>query len=405
MEIGKADLSGESTQVRWQLATLAAVVWCASMLEAQNNSAEVQAHMARARQALAQHDLQRASQEYAEILKLDPRNAEIYTAQGTTLYALGRPAEAVKALESALQLDSTQTTAETFLGLSKSDLGRCREAEPLLRKHFNERTEPKLRRMVGLTLLNCYAGTSELDQALDLARALDKSYPGDADVLYNLAEVYSQLLNAAVAELLKQHPDSYRIHQLAGETLEAQGENARALTEYRKALGINPKVSRIHYRIGRLLASGDAGPEARREAMAHFQQELAVNPADAASEYQIAEILRKDRQLDEARKHFLRALELSPNFAEARVGLANIYVAENHFDLALKELYEAVREQPENSSAHYTRMVVYRDLGRAEDAQRELAIFKDLEARKEKDFRSQLRSLLTGKTADADKPR
>ena len=130
-----------------------------------------------------------------------------------------------------------------------------------------------------------------------------------------------------------------------------------------------------------------------------------MNPADAASEYQIAEILRKDRQLDEARKHFLRALELSPNFAEARVGLANIYVAENHFDLALKELYEAVREQPENSNAHYTRMVVYRDLGRTEDAQRELAIFKDLEARKEKDFRSQLRSLLTGKTADADKPR
>lgn len=392
-------------QSRLQISALIVLVCCPPFARAQERNAEIQAHVQRAREALAGHDLQRASQEYAEILKLDPRNSEVYTAQGATLYALGKPAEATAALEAALNLDPAQTTAEVFLGLSKSDLGRCADAVPLLRRHFNDRAEPKLRRMVGLSLLNCYAGTSQFDQALDLARALKSSYPDDADVLYNLAEVYSQLLNATVDELLKKHPDSYRIHQLAGETLEAQGENAQALKEYRKALEINPKLPRIHYRIGNLIALEGAGPEADREALAHFGQELAVNPGDAASEYQIGEILRKGRQLEEARKRFLRALELSPDFVEARVGLAKVYAAEHQSEKALRELEEAIRTRPENASAHYTLMVLYRDLGRTEDAKRELAAFQKLEAQQEKDFRSQLRSLLTGERKRGEKPR
>ena len=101
-----------------------------SELAGQTRSAEIQRRYQLAREALAQHDLQRASQEYAEILKLDPRNAEIYAALGMTLYGMGKPAEAVAALGAALNLDGTQTTAELFLGLSRSDLGQCAEAIP-----------------------------------------------------------------------------------------------------------------------------------------------------------------------------------------------------------------------------------------------------------------------------------
>ncbi len=384
---------------------LLTVLCYAPSLLAQSNSSEIQAHYKRAREAIAQHDLERATQEYAEILKLDPRNADVHAAQGATLYGMGKPAQAATALQTALTLDPGQTSAELFLGLSKSDLGQCADAVPLLRKHFNERTEPKLRRMVGLSLLNCYGGSSDLDQALELARSLKKSYPEDADVLYNLAEVYSQLLNGTVDELLKKRPDSYRVHQLAGETLEAQGQNEQAIKEYRKALEINPKVSRLHYRIGRLILLDGRGPDADREAVSHFQQELALNPGDAASEYQIGEVVRKKQQYEEARKHFTRALELASNFVEPRIGLARIDAATHQPEKALADLREALRLQPGNSSGHYALMMVYRDLGKIEDASRELAIFRKLEAEKEKDFRSQLQSLLTGKAASAEKPR
>jgi cytochrome c-type biogenesis protein CcmH/NrfG len=71
-------------------------------------------------------------------LKLDPRNTEIYTALGMNLYGMGKSAEAAAALRAALSLDGTQSTAQLFLGLSKSGLGQCTEAIPLLRKNFNE---------------------------------------------------------------------------------------------------------------------------------------------------------------------------------------------------------------------------------------------------------------------------
>lgn len=152
-------------RLKKQTSVLVVLASWTSALLAQKNSAEIQAHYQRAREAIAQHDLQRATEEYAEILKLDPRNANVYAAQGVTLYGLGKPADAAIALQTALTLDPTQTSAEVFLGVSKSDLGQCADAVPLLRKHLNERIEPKLRRMVGLSLLNCYAGSSQLDQA------------------------------------------------------------------------------------------------------------------------------------------------------------------------------------------------------------------------------------------------
>src|SRR5439155_21893796 len=134
------------------VATVALALCPAATFAGQAGPEDVRGHSRRAREALAQHDLQRAVQEYAEILKLDPRNAEVHGAQGMALYGLGKPAEAASALQTALALDSGQAMAELFLGLSRADLGQCAEAVPLLRRNFNERAEHNLRRLVGLSL-------------------------------------------------------------------------------------------------------------------------------------------------------------------------------------------------------------------------------------------------------------
>jgi tetratricopeptide (TPR) repeat protein len=379
------------------VAALALALYPAAAFAGQAGPDEVQRRSQRARDALAQHDLERAVQEYAEILKLDPRNAEVHAAQGMALYGLGKPEEAASVLQTALALDSDQAMAGLFLGLSRADLGQCAEAVPLLRKNFNDRTEHKLRRLVGLSLLNCLRATSELETALETAQALKKRYPGDADVLYYAAALYSQLWNAAVADLVRAAPASYRVHQVAGEALEAQGREEQALKEYQKALDLNPKALRVHYRIGRLLLRMGKDADAVGKAAAHFRQELAVNPRDAASEYEIGEILRKARKPDEAAKRFLHALELAANYVDARVGLAKIYADQGQPAKAVAELEQAIRAEPENAPAHYALMLVYRDLGRDQDAGRELDLFQKLQGERERDFRSLLQSLLSAK--------
>ena len=363
---------------------------------AQSRSAATEQHYQRARDALAAHDLQRASQEYAEILKLDPQNAEILTAQGMTLYGLGRPSEAATNLKAALSSNPGQTKAELFLGLSQADLGQCAEAVGLLRKHFNLESEARLRRLAGISLLSCYLATSELDQAVELGRTLKQSFPGDPDVLYQLASVYSRLWNQTVSEIVAKSPDSFRVHQIAAEALESQGNHQQAIKEYRRAVESNPKAPHLHYRIGRLLLADGKNADTDTKALESFKQELAVNPQDALTHYEMGEIFRRKRDSVVARTHYQHAIELSAQLVEARVGLGKLYLDEQQPEKALKELEQAVSQDPRNAQAHYTLMLAYRDLGRTEQAQKEFAVFQGLEKEKTQNFNTLLQSLLTG---------
>lgn len=373
---------------------LPVLLCCGSLAFGQNP--EIHAAMERARQDLAQHDLQKAVQEYAEILKLDPGNAEIYSADGVALYGLGKAREAAEVLQKALSLDPGQSTAELFLGLSQSSMGQCKDAIPLLRKHLGLPTPMNLRRVAGISLLSCYRETAQFEQALDLARTLKKSFPADADVLYNVAELYTQLWDVTASELLKDHPESYRVHQLAGEVLEAQGKYPQAIKEYQLAIRENNKVPDLHYRIGKMLLE-QGGPCADDQAMAYFKQELQINPEDPAPEYSIAEILRQQRQFSQAEQHFRHALQMSPDFVEAHVGLGQTLLAEHQLEAARHELEKAAELRPDGPAAHYGLMMVYRDLGKSESAAKEMALFQELTAKQRQDFRSRLQALLAGK--------
>lgn len=385
-------LSGRTWLTIWVMFVLSRAV----LGQGQDQSANVESHLQRARSALAAHDLQGAADEYAAILKVNSQNVEAHTGLGVALYGLGKARQAVAALEAASRLDANQSTAQTFLGLSEAALGQCVQAIPLLKKSFQASTDAKLRRLLGLSLVTCFEDQSELEEARETAQALQRSNPDDPEVLFHLAEIYSSMLNTTVDELLKKHSDSFRFHQIAGETLEAEGNYKQASKEYRRALDLNPSALRVHYRIGRLILLTAPKAEADEQALAEFRKELAINPDDAASEYQIGEILLSNHRSGEARRSFLHALELSPHFPEALIGLAKIEMQEHQSEQAVEELKRAIEQQPENPAAHYTLMLAYRDLGKREQALQEMDVFENLKAKEGKDFRSELRALLAG---------
>ena len=373
-------------------------------INADDVAVEIQRHENEARLALGRNDLQQAVKEYQAILTLDSRNAAVYTALGVALYGSGRPTEAASALQTALRLDPGQRQAEVFLGLSDADTGRCRDATPLLAKHFGAQTELKLRRLVGLSLLGCYVTSSEFDSAQNVAQTLRQAYPNDPDVLYNLAELYTRLWDNVAAELMEKHPESFRVHQLAGEVMEAQGRTDRAIKEYQLALKENPRVPQLNYRIGRLILRA-GGPDADQRALEKFQQELAVNFDDAPSEYWIGVVYTNQHKAREAEEHFQRSKNLDPEFAAPYVGLAKVLLQEKQPQRAIGELQKAIQLEPNDAAAHYELMEAYRDQGKLAEAQREMAVFQKLEKSNAESFRSRLDSLLSGQAKnekDAD---
>lgn len=374
-----------------------------TMGHAQANSTSFQACLQRAQDALATHNLDAASHAYAEALTYDPRSVEAHTGLGIALYGMGKPKEAAAELHASLQLDPSQKTAQLFLALSDAGLGQCGEAIPQLNGYLHGTTEPKLRRVVGLNLMICYENGSDLNRARDVAQALNESFPDDAEILFHLAEVYSRLLDTTVNELLKKHPDSYRFHQIAGETLEAENNAKQAVKEYRRALEINPRAISLHYRIGKLLLTSIGGSEGDAQALVEFRKELETNPADSASEYQIGEILLRDHRTDESRESYQRALELSPDFTDAHIGLAKVELNDHQPTMAVKELERAIQLEPTNPSAHYALMLAYRDLGEKEQATSEMEVFRNLKSKEDTDFRSKLQALLAEGDSSPDK--
>jgi len=372
-------------------------------INADDVPAEIQRHENQARLALDRNDLEQAVKEYQAILKLDPKNAAVYTALGVALYGSGRPSEAAPALQTALRLDAGQRQAEVFLGLSEADTGDCREAMPLLAKHFGAQTGMKLRRLVGLSLLDCYAASLQFDSAQNVAETLRQSYPDDPDVLYHLAELYTRLWDNVAAELMEKHPESFRVHQLGGEVMEAQGRTDRAIKEYQLALKENPRVPRLNYRIGRLILQA-GGPDADQRALEKFQQELAVNPGDAPSEYWIGVVYTNQHKAKEAEEHFQRSKNLDPEFADAYVGLAKVLLQEKQPQRAMGELQKAIQLEPNDAAAHYELMEAYRDQGNLAEAQQEMAVFQKLEKSNSESFRSRLDSLLSGQSKNEKNP-
>ncbi len=363
-------------------------------LWAQDNQAKVRAHMQSARAAIARHDLKAANGEYSEILKLDPANAQILAAQGVVLYALGQPVEAIAPLRSALALDPASQQAEVFLALSLADSGDCQQALPILEKRFNDALELKTRRLIGISLLGC-SGIRNPDVAIEAARRLQRWFPHDADVLYQVAELYSELSRQAVNDLLKDHPESFRVHELAGEAWEAQSNDVQALAEFRRALEFNARAPHLHYRVGAILLR-EKTDASTKQALDEFKKELLVNPADVPSEYQIAEILRKQNELDDAAAHFSRAVQLDPAMVQAYLGLAKVKTSQRDRKGAIEQLQRAVSLAPGDPKSHYALMLAYKDSGRTEEAKRELAIVQSLNAKEQQASDDLLRTLLTG---------
>ena len=371
-------------------------LFVAIAVAAQTNDATMQMHRDAAAAALKANDLPRAEREYRAILSIDPKNVEASSALGVALYASGDFKEASATLQRALVLDPAQPRIQLFLALTQAELGQCPQALPILEAQWKDQADPRLRRLAGLSALDCELAAGHLIPALQLAEPLRTQYPGDPDVLYKLAGLYSRLWNETASELIQKHPESYRVHQLAGEVYEAQNNGDQAIREYTLALKENPRVAGLHARIGQiLLQRGDADSETK--AIAEFERELDIDPESAPAEYALGEIFRRRQDYAQAAQHLQRAVTLNSALAEPHIALAQMFMAQHDPQESSREAGIAVQLDPRSAKAHYALMVAYRSEGKMDEAGKELALFQQLQHEHDTNFNKKLNILLTGK--------
>jgi tetratricopeptide (TPR) repeat protein len=192
------------------------------------------------------------------------------------------------------------------------------------------------------------------------------------------SQVFLELAERASQELTVVAPHSYQALELQAETLESQEKWTEAAAIYRKILEEKPNLRGIHYRLGRAALSQPESPTSAEDAKKEFEQELAIDPVNAAAEFWLGEIARLDGQWEQAISHFSAAAKIDPHFADGFLSLGTALNSAGRFSEAIPQLEQFVKMSPEDRAGHYQLSIAYARVGRKEDSVRETTLHRQL---------------------------
>lgn len=187
------------------------------------------------------------------------------------------------------------------------------------------------------------------------------------------------------------------------------GDFERAVSEYRKALALQPNAPLIYNRLG----VAHAELKQYEAALAAYQHALVLSPLTAELHYNIGLVHLKQGNHDGACEAFKRAIALDTGSADAYTGLGEVYLKQGNFeaaarayqhaiwinpngnpnaplglgkvrvkqgdlDAALASIQKAIDIQVDNTEAYYQLSQIYIRRGEPEPAAAAMAFFKVL---------------------------
>ena len=343
----------------------------------------IQEHTRKAQEYLRQNRPDLAVPEFKAIVALEPNNADARGNLGVLLFFQGAYADAIPQLRAALKMQPSLWKIQALLGMAEKRTGDIRAATGDLEKAFPKVKEQKIRVDTGTELIDIYSNTGEMDKAAATVSVLRELDPTNVEILYTAYRLYSDLADEARLSLIVVGPNSARTHQMMAHELARQGNTAEAIANYREALKLEPNLPGLHFELAEMLNSSSA-PDAPQQAELEYKAALAVNPFDEKAECRLGDLAAAKGDTAGAYEHYQRALKLQPNDPEANIGLAKALMAMNQPEKALPLLESAVKLDPTSAVAHFRLSTIYRQMGRAEDAKRELADYQKYKAMKEK---------------------
>ena len=256
--------------------------------------------------------------------------------------------------------------------------GRCQEALPVLKKSTAHVPDKDLKYRAAMATTRCAMSLGQAETAVTALFLLNREFPHDPEVLYITTHYYGELASRASQELAATAPSSYQALELEAEAMESQNRWDDAGAVYRKILAENPNVPGIHFRLGRVVLSKSESSANTEEAKTEFEEELKIDPSNAAAEFSLGEIARRAGQWSEAVPHFTNAGKLDPGFAEAFLALGMSLNSAERYGEAVGSLERYVKILPGDPAGHYQLSIAYARTGRKEDAAREMAIQRQI---------------------------
>ncbi|MFZ1007586.1 MAG: tetratricopeptide repeat protein [Candidatus Sulfotelmatobacter sp.] len=282
---------------------------------------------------------------YQEAELWEPESPGLMRNLGVTAMKATKYSEGVRALSQVLSADPKDDAARAMLGMAYYLTEQYKEASQTI-SPFGDAAL----RDPGLG----YAWADSLVKQQDLEQA------------------------GIVLDKLETMPLSTETLMLVGRSWEDLGNHRRAVATYHKVLETAPSQPKAHYYAGVAYIRADRPADAAAE----FQAELALSPGDVDAKYHLGFAYLQQSKRDQAMPLFAEVVAAHPEHADAQYQLGKIFLDEKKVKEAISHLEAAVRLSPRTDYMHYQLQAAYRMDSRIQDADRELALYKEIKADK-----------------------
>lgn len=320
-------------------------------------------------------------EEYASLVANPARDAvtaESRAELGGALFEADLLEQAARELTAAVALDSSQTTTLVRLArvhLKRKDVSLAgRTLEAAAARGLDDAA-------IYAVLAEVYEAGGYVENAIPAMRLAIARDPKNESYRYRYGMLLTNTKAPAAAiirlqESLAEFPRSAKIWFALGFAQLTYGKQDEAETSFRRASELDPKFATALAFVGTIHAlRADY-----TAALGFYERALAVDDRLTVAYYLAAEALIKETDVDRQRveRYLTRAVELDPTFPAARVSLGKILTQQNRVDEAVIHFERALEYDSKYAEAYYQLGRAYQRLKRTDDAQKMLALFKEL---------------------------
>ena len=351
--------------------------------------------------------------EYRTAIRLNPKAVSPLANLGVLLAKTTREKDAIQTFETALKLNPNHPQTIFNLGFLYSSVGDLPHAIEFLQKaNLIQPNSYNILLKLGTALYQ----TKKLDEAKDIFASANLIVPTAAEPFYYLGVIAFEQNSDETAyqyfeNALTQNPNLADANFMLGEILAKQKRFVEAVKAYEKAVFLDKTKSVYFVRLGgTYLINNDF-----EKAFQYFKQASVLFPkipeiryflaisARALGNYDLAmselktalslketadsnallgAILADRNEIVEAEKYLRKAILLNPNHLNSQYDLGRLLVKQQRFAEALPVLQRARSLMPNNPDVHYQLFLAYSRLKRKAEADKELAVFKQLSDKK-----------------------
>jgi predicted O-linked N-acetylglucosamine transferase (SPINDLY family) len=310
--------------------------------------------------------LAEAQSRYDDILRIQPKHAEVLHLLGIVAGQSGDYRRAVDLMDSAIEADPANAEYYSNRGVALKGLGQL---EPAVASYDlaialrPDRAEDYFNRGVALQELGQpEPALASYDKAIALKPDYAEAHANRGIALEEIGHVDAALLSYEKAIVLR--PDYPEAHSNRGIALRKLGRLDASVASFDVAVILRPDYAEAHSNRGNALQA----LERLDEAVASYDKAIALKPDYAEAYANRGVALQEMRQLDAALASYDKAIELRPDDAEAHSNRGTALEELQRFEAAVASYDEAIALRANYAEAHSNRGIALKKLGHLDAA-------------------------------------